>query len=88
MRPASAHHFDEAHRSDPAAALQGAPLDVVRILPAHQPRSAVAAEQVGFDLRLSGHTHDSQFWPWKKPSSPRLTCVSSYLNNSNFGGGK
>ena len=88
MRPASALHFDEAHRSDAAAALRGAPLDVVRILLAYQPRSAVAAAQVGFDLRLSGHTHDSQFWPWKKPSSPRLTCVSSYLNNSNFGEGK
>jgi uncharacterized protein len=60
----SAHHFDEAHRSDPAAALRGAPLDVVRILLAHQPRSAVAAEQAGFDLQLSGHTHGGQFWPW------------------------
>ena len=57
MRPASAHHFDEAHRSDPTEALRGAALDVVRILLAHQPRSAVAAEQAGFDLRLSGHTH-------------------------------
>ena len=43
MRPASAHHFDEAHRSDPATALQGAPPDAVRILLAHQPRSAVSA---------------------------------------------
>ena len=60
----NAHHFDEAHRSDPAAALRGAPLDAVRILLAHQPRSAVAAEQVGFDLQLSGHTHGGQFWPW------------------------
>lgn len=60
----SAHHFDEAHRSDPAAALLGAPLDVVRILLAHQPRSAVAAERAGFDLQLSGHTHGGQFWPW------------------------
>jgi uncharacterized protein len=60
----SAHHFDEAHRSDPAAALRGAPPDGVRILLAHQPRSAVAAEQAGFDLQLSGHTHGGQFWPW------------------------
>jgi uncharacterized protein len=60
----SAHHFDESHRSDPAAALRGAPLDVVRILLAHQPRSAVAAEKAGFDLQLSGHTHGGQFWPW------------------------
>jgi uncharacterized protein len=60
----SAHHFDEAHRSDPAAALRGAPRNAVRILLAHQPRSAVAAEQAGFDLQLSGHTHGGQFWPW------------------------
>ena len=60
----SAHHFDEAHRSDPVAALRGAPPDAVRVLLAHQPRSAVAAEQAGFDLQLSGHTHGGQFWPW------------------------
>ena len=60
----SAHHFDEAHRSDPAAALFGAPLDVVRVLLAHQPRSAAAAAKAGFDLQLSGHTHGGQFWPW------------------------
>jgi uncharacterized protein len=60
----SAHHFDETHRSDPAAALRGAPLEGVRILLAHQPRSAAAAEQAGFDLQLSGHTHGGQFWPW------------------------
>ena len=60
----SAHHFDESHRSDPAAALRGAPQDAVRVLLAHQPRSAAAAAQAGFDLQLSGHTHGGQFWPW------------------------
>jgi uncharacterized protein len=60
----SAHHFDETHRSDPAAALLGAPANAVRVLLAHQPRSAVAAEQAGFHLQLSGHTHGGQFWPW------------------------
>ena len=60
----NAHHFDEAHRSNPAAALRDAPPDAVRVLLAHQPRSAVAAEQAGFDLQLSGHTHGGQFWPW------------------------
>ncbi len=60
----SAHHFDEAHRSDPAAALRGAPLDAIRVLLAHQPRSAEAASKAGFDLQLSGHTHGGQFWPW------------------------
>lgn len=61
----SAHHFDPDHRSDPAVALQGAPASaVVKILLAHQPRSAEAAAAAGFDLQLSGHTHGGQFWPW------------------------
>lgn len=61
----SAGYFDSAHRSDPKAALAGAPEDAaVKILLAHQPRSAAAAEQAGFDLQLSGHTHGGQFLPW------------------------
>jgi hypothetical protein len=60
-----AHHFDPAQRSDPDAALAGAPTNaVLRILLAHQPRSAPAAAKAGFDLQLSGHTHGGQFWPW------------------------
>jgi predicted MPP superfamily phosphohydrolase len=61
----SAHHFNPQHRSDPAAALSGAPANAaVRILLAHQPRTAPAAASAGFDLQLSGHTHGGQFWPW------------------------
>jgi predicted MPP superfamily phosphohydrolase len=60
----SAGHFDPAHRSDPEAALRGAPLNAVRVLLAHQPRSAPAAAKAGFDLQLSGHTHGGQFYPW------------------------
>jgi predicted MPP superfamily phosphohydrolase len=61
----SAQHFDAAHRSDPAAALAGAPSNAgAKILLAHQPRSAAAAAGAGFDLQLSGHTHGGQFWPW------------------------
>ena len=61
----SAGHFDPAHRSDPIAALAGAPADAaVRVLLAHQPRSAAAAAEAGFDLQLSGHTHGGQFLPW------------------------
>jgi predicted MPP superfamily phosphohydrolase len=61
----SAGHFDAAHRSDPHAAIAGAPSDAaVRVLLAHQPRSAVAAAEAGFDLQLSGHTHGGQFMPW------------------------
>jgi predicted MPP superfamily phosphohydrolase len=58
------HHFDPAHVSDPAAAMAGAPADAVRVLLAHQPRTAAAAAAAGFDLQLSGHTHGGQFLPW------------------------
>ncbi|MEP7208755.1 MAG: metallophosphoesterase [Casimicrobiaceae bacterium] len=60
-----AHHFDPSQRSDPVRALQGAPADAAfRLLLAHQPRSAFAAVEAGFDLQLSGHTHGGQFLPW------------------------
>jgi predicted MPP superfamily phosphohydrolase len=60
-----AHHYDPAQRSDPAAAMVGAPHDAAfKLLLAHQPRSAFAAAPVGFDLQLSGHTHGGQFLPW------------------------
>ncbi|AKJ29615.1 metallophosphoesterase [Caldimonas brevitalea] len=62
----TAHQFDRSHRSDPALALRGAPDDVdVKLLLAHQPRSAPAAARAGFHLQLSGHTHGGQFLPWK-----------------------
>jgi uncharacterized protein len=61
----SAHHHDPAQRSDPAAALRGAPTDAgARVLLAHQPSSAAAAANAGFDVQISGHTHGGQFWPW------------------------
>ena len=61
----SAGHFDEAHQSDPAAALAHAPRDVrVKLLLAHQPRTALAAAAAGYTLQLSGHTHGGQFFPW------------------------
>ena len=61
----SAHQFDETHRSDPHKAIANAPAHAVfKLLLAHQPRSAAAASDAGFDLQLSGHTHGGQFWPW------------------------
>jgi predicted MPP superfamily phosphohydrolase len=61
----SAHYFDPANRSDPAAAIAHAPPDAgAKILLAHQPRSAPAAAAAGFDLQICGHTHGGQFWPW------------------------
>ena len=62
----SAHKFDPAQKSDPKAALLGMPQGVaIKVLLAHQPRSAAAAEEAGFDVQLSGHTHGGQFLPWK-----------------------
>ena len=61
----SAHHFEPQHRSDPQRAIDGAPADAgLRVLLAHQPRSAAAAAKAGFDVQLSGHTHGGQYWPW------------------------
>ncbi|MBL6750269.1 MAG: metallophosphoesterase [Nevskia sp.] len=61
----SAHHFHASHRSDAQAAARGATADTaLRVLLAHQPRSAPAAAEAGFHLQLSGHTHGGQFLPW------------------------
>lgn len=60
----TAHHFDESQRSDPHAAILHAPAASTSVLLAHQPCSAEAAADAGFDLQLSGHTHGGQFFPW------------------------
>ena len=61
----NAGHFDFSQRSDPAAAVRGAPGDAgVKLLLAHQPQSAFDAISAGFDLQISGHTHGGQFFPW------------------------
>jgi len=60
----SAHLFNPAWCSDPHAALAGSPVGTPTILLAHQPRSASAAAAAGFDLQLSGHTHNGQIFPF------------------------
>ena len=60
----SAHNYEPSHRSDAAMAIAGAPRAAIKVLLAHQPRSAPAAEAAGFDLQLCGHTHGGQFLPW------------------------
>jgi len=60
----SAASYETSHRTDVALAITGAPRAAVKILLAHQPRSAGAAQAAGFDLQLSGHTHGGQFVPW------------------------
>jgi predicted MPP superfamily phosphohydrolase len=57
-------HFGADHRSDPRGAIAGAPRGDLRILLAHQPKSAIEAVDLGFHLQLSGHTHGGQFAAW------------------------
>jgi predicted MPP superfamily phosphohydrolase len=60
-----AGNFDPSQTSDPEAAMAGVPPGAgMKLLLAHQPRSAFAAEKAGFQLQLSGHTHGGQFAPW------------------------
>lgn len=54
----------DSHRPDPVRALSGAPADAVKILLSHRPQSADAANQLGVNLQLSGHTHGGQFFPF------------------------
>jgi predicted MPP superfamily phosphohydrolase len=60
----NAHQVIVEHRSDPKAAVRGAPEQAVKILLAHQPRSCREAAECGIHLQLSGHTHGGQFFPW------------------------
>ena len=59
-----------ARMSDPEAqprpdlATDGHARPAFRLLLAHNPKIAPVAEQAGFDLQLSGHTHAGQFFPW------------------------
>lgn len=60
----SGGQFLPHHKSDPKAAVNNAPSEMVKILLAHQPRTLYEAEALGFDLMISGHTHGGQFFPW------------------------
>jgi len=60
----AARMSDPDARPRPDLATDGGPLPTLRLLLAHNPRIAPLAEQAGFDLQLSGHTHGGQFFPW------------------------
>lgn len=62
----SAHRVRPDHASDPAGAIAGRATDGdLRVLLAHQPRSAYPAAALDFfHLQLSGHTHGGQFAPF------------------------
>jgi hypothetical protein len=47
----SAHHYDESHRSDALAAASCSTPVALKILLAHQLRTAAAASAAGFDLQ-------------------------------------
>ncbi|SHM60320.1 metallophosphoesterase [Cryptosporangium aurantiacum] len=52
------------HRTDLAAALEGADPDLPVLLLAHQPKFIRHAAAAGIDLQVSGHTHGGQMWPF------------------------
>lgn len=55
-------YFIKAHAQDFARAAVG---DAdFKLLLAHRPTGADAADKAGFGLQLSGHTHGGQFFPW------------------------
>ena len=56
--------FHEGHAPDLEKALNGAPVGAKRILLAHQPKFAKAAQGHDIALQLSGHTHGGQIFPF------------------------
>lgn len=54
----------DTHKQDPDRALAGAPRGAVKVLLSHRPQTAKAADRLGVDLQLSGHTHGGQFFPF------------------------
>lgn len=55
--------FLPGHEPDHLRAAEGAENADFKLLLAHRPDGASAAERAGFDLQLSGHTHGGQFFP-------------------------
>src|SRR5262249_21764655 len=55
---------DPDSRPRPNLAMDGESRPAFRLLLAHNPKIAPLAEQAGFDLQLSEHTHAGQFFPW------------------------
>lgn len=72
----SGGQFLPHHKSDPHAAIHNAPADSVKILLAHQPRTLLDAELLGFHLMISGHTHGGQFFPWNLAAALAQPYVS------------
>lgn len=60
----AARMSDPEARPRPDLATDDGARPAFRLLLAHNPKIAPLAEQAGFDLQLSGHTHAGQFFPW------------------------
>ena len=54
----------------------------VKILLAHQPSSIFKANEAGYDLQISGHTHGGQFWPFTYPTKKANPYLSGLHNHS------
>ena len=78
----SGGQFLPHHKSDPRAAVQNAPSNMVKILLAHQPRTLFQAEPLGFDLIISGHTHGGQFFPWNLVATVGQPYISGLHNHN------
>jgi uncharacterized protein len=57
-------NFAAGHRPDQEKAMQSGEQCQLKILLNHRPDNWLEAEERGFDLQLSGHTHGGQFFPW------------------------
>ena len=77
-----AHQIIPSHRSNPQAALKGINSKKVKILLAHQPSSIFQANEAGFDLQISGHTHGGQFWPFTYPTKKANPYLSGLHNHN------
>ena len=74
-----AHQIIPSHRTNPEKAIKGINNDKVKILLAHQPSSIFKANEAGYDLQISGHTHGGQFWPFTYPTKKPILIYQDYM---------
>ena len=74
-----AHQIIPSHRTNPEKAIKGINNDKVKILLAHQPSSIFKANEAGYDLQISGHTHGGQFWPFTYPTKKPIPICLDYM---------
>jgi predicted MPP superfamily phosphohydrolase len=77
-----AHQIIPSHKSNPKSALNGIKNGKVKILLADQPSSIFKANEAGYDLQISGHTHGGQFWPFTYPTKKANPYLSGLHNHN------